>query len=257
MSTRHEELPVGEHPSVMIKTSSGVVEARATGTDRVVVTIVGDDADDWVIEQLGDSVTIHPEERRRRRVRSARVLVELPAGSDLDVKSASADVVLVGDLGATRIRTASGNVQTGAVTRLDVNTASGAARATSVSSTASCSTASGDVEMGDVGGRLTVSTASGDVQVARASDDVQIGTASGDVRIRRFEGSSLTVKCISGDVTVGLPAGIRVEPDISTLSGRTRLPDPVPTGSAGDRRVVRIGLKTVSGDITIERVDSN
>ena len=65
-----------------------------------------------------------------------------------------------------------------------------------------------------------------------------IGTTSGDVRIDRADGSSIGVKCISGDVTLGLPAGIRVEPDISTLSGRTSLPTPSrtapvanPTGS--------------------------
>jgi len=253
VSMRREELVVGDHAAVAITVSSGLVEARTGPSNQVNVTIVGDDADRWVVEQLGDSITIHPGERRRR-VRSAQVLVALPAGSDLDVRSASADVVLVGDLGATKIRTASGDVQIEAVARLDVDTASGDARAASVASTTSCSTASGDVEMGEVGGRLTVSTASGNVRVSRAADDAQIGTASGDVRIGRFDGSSLTVRCISGDVTVGLPAGIRVEPEISTLSGRTRLPNAATATTIAERRLVRVGLQTVSGDITIERV---
>jgi hypothetical protein len=64
------------------------------------------------------------------------------------------------------------------------------------------------------------------------------------------------VKSISGDVIVGLPPGIRVEPDITTLSGRTQLPTPVPSTGTEPRRVVRVGLKTVSGDITIRRVDA-
>jgi hypothetical protein len=57
-------------------------------------------------------------------------------------------------------------------------------------------------------------------------------------------------------VTIGLPAGIRVEPDISTLSGRTRLPEQssaAPTDAP--RRSVRLKLRTVSGDIEISRVD--
>ncbi|MFW2333054.1 DUF4097 family beta strand repeat-containing protein [Ilumatobacter sp.] len=257
MSTRREELSVGEHPSIAIKNLSGLVEVRSGEHDRVVVTIEADDADEWVVTQLHDSISVHPDDRRRRRVRRARVVVELPSGSDVEIRSASADVVLIGAFGSTKIRTMSGDVRAGAVTRLDVDTASGAARADAVASTAACNTASGDVEMGEVGGPLTIGTASGNVRVALAADDVEIGTASGDVRIGRFDGSSLTVKCISGDVSVGLPSGIRVEPDISTLAGRTSLPTPSITRIAGERRVVRVGLRTVSGDITLERVDAN
>ena len=143
----------------------------------------------------------------------------------------------------------------GSVARLDIDTASGDATATAVAAVTSCSTASGDVELGRVGGRLTVSTASGDVRVTEADDDVEIGSASGDVRVDRCGGSNVAVKTISGDVVVGLPSGIRVEPDITTLSGRTHFPEPVTASGTELRRVVRLGLKTVSGDITIRRVD--
>ena len=147
-----------------------------------------------------------------------------PVGSDVDVDSASADVTLAGELGAVRLRSASGDLRVESAVRLDAATASGELRVRGVRTEATCSTASGDVDLGDVGGRLTISTASGDVRVSSAADDLQIGTASGDVRVGRYDGSVIDVKAISGDVRVGLPAGIRVEPDISTLSGRTTLP---------------------------------
>ena len=63
------------------------------------------------------------------------------------------------------------------------------------------------------------------------------------------------MRSISGDVRVGLPGGIRVEAEISTLSGRAVLPDPVPASDLGDRRPVRLQLKTVSGDIRLERIN--
>lgn len=251
---RREEFDVGDRPAVAIEIRSGSVEVRAGVAGRIIVGLDGPDVDRWEIAQLGDSVSIEPS-RGGWRSRSIRVLVEVPPGTDIDVRSASADVVLAGDFGATRIKSASGDVRVGSASRLDVDTASGDASATSVAAVVSCSTASGDVEIGRVGGRLTVSTASGDVRVDDADDDIEIGSASGDVRIGRCGGSNVTVKSISGDVTVGLPTGIRVEPDLTTLSGRTFLPEPSTRRAEEPRRVVRVGLRTVSGDITIRRVD--
>jgi hypothetical protein len=60
---------------------------------------------------------------------------------------------------------------------------------------------------------------------------------------------------VSGDIAIGLPGGIRVEPDISTLSGRTKLPSRPPAATTEPRRPVRVRLRSVSGNITIERVD--
>jgi hypothetical protein len=253
---RHEEFAVGERPSASIEIRSGTLEVRTGAPGRVGVALDGPDVDQWQVTQFGDSVSIEPPSSSGWRSRSTRVLVEVPAGTDIDVRSASAEVALVGDFGATRIKSASGDVRVGSVARLDVDTASGDATATAVATATSCTTASGDVELGRVGGRLTVSTASGDVRVAEADDDVEIGSASGDVRVDRCGGSNVSVKSISGDVIVGLPPGIRVEPDITTLSGRTILPEPVANSGAEPRRVVRVGLKTVSGDITIRRVEA-
>lgn len=252
---RREEFTVGDHPGASISVRTGSVEVRAGATGRIVVTLDGPDVDRWDVSQLGDSVSVKPASRDGWRARSTRVLVEVPAGTDVEVRSASADISLSGDFGATRIKSASGDVRVGSASRLDVDTASGDATATSVAAVTSCSTASGDVELGHVGGRLTVSTASGSVRVGRADDDVEIGSASGDVRVERCGGSDIALKSISGDLVVGLPAGIRVEPDLTTLSGRTHLPVPAPAGGTESRRVVRVALRTVSGDITIRRVD--
>ena len=70
-------------------------------------------------------------------------------------------------------------------------------------------------------------------------------------RVGHCDGSDISVRSISGDVRLGLPSGIRVEADLSTVSGRAQLPEPAPTG--GDRRPVRLMVKTVSGDIRLER----
>ena len=252
---RQETFDVDGRVTLDVDVKSGSVEVRTGDTRRVAVSLDGDNVDEWDVEQLGNTITIRPSSHRSWRSRSIRILVETPVGSDVDVDSASADVTLGGELGAVRLRSASGDLRVDTAVRLDAASASGELRVRGVRTEATCSTASGDVDLGDVGGRLTISTASGDVRVASAADDLQIGTASGDVRVGRYDGSVINVKAISGDVRVGLPAGIRVEPDISTLSGRTTLPKPSTRSTSVDPRLVRVRLRTVSGSIDIERVD--
>ena len=235
MRTTHT-LTVGDRTHVELEVPSGSIEVREARGGTVIVNVDADNSDDWEVLQLGDSISVRFGRKRGWKSRSARIFVEAPADTHVDINSASADVNLVGRLGEVRIRTASGDLRADTVQRLDV------------------SSASGDIKVGSVTGRLNANTASGDVRADTVADDLAAGTASGDVRIGRCDGSDINVKSVSGDIHIGLPPGIRVEPDISSLSGSTRLPGPAKTAHDGPRRGVRLRLRTVSGDITIERV---
>jgi DUF4097 and DUF4098 domain-containing protein YvlB len=179
--------------------------------------------------------------------------IDVPRGAGVDVRTASADVTLTGELGVTQVRTASGNIRAETVAELEVSTASGDIRVDGVRSDTSAASVSGALEVNEVGGRLSATSASGDVRVRHLTGDLEIGTTSGDVRIDHFGGSEASIRSVSGDIEIGLPSGIRVEPDLSTVSGRTRLPDRA-TPSTEPRRSVRLLVKTVSGDITLGRV---
>ncbi len=251
--TRRHAFDVGGDASLDIDTRSGSVTVRAGAAGRVTVEIDSASADDWDVSQFGDAITVRPGWGWRSR--SARIMIEAPLGTALDVRGASTDVTLYGALGAVRVRTASGDVRADAVGDLEANSASGNVRVVSVAGDAQLSTVSGDSELTGVAGRLVATSASGDIKVHHIAGDAHISTTSGDVRIGRFDGSEIAVKCVSGDVELKLPSGIRVEPDISTLSGRTRLPSPTTTAppASGERRIVRVRVRTVSGNITIDR----
>ena len=253
---RRESFDVSGPAAIEVHNPSGLVEVHVGLDARVVVTIDGAAADEWEVVQVGDSVSIRHNRERGWRSRSNRVHVEAPAGSDLDISTASANVVTVGEFGAARLRTASGNVRVDSLQRLDANTASGNVNARSVAADVVCNAVSGNVELGRVGGRLHSSTASGDVRAHHVGGDIAVGTASGDVAIDCCTGSDISAKCVSGAVTIGLPTGIRVEPDISTMTGRTTLPEPSSAAPSDEpRRSVRLKLRTVSGDLTIDRVE--
>lgn len=252
MTLRHEfELAGPAELDVSMASGQLVIEAGAPG--RLVVEIDGRD-DEWEVVQVGSTIAVRPV--RRRRLRSARISVRLPASSRCSVAAASADVRAHGMLGAVRAKTSSGDVIVGDVAELDVSTSSGDVRAGVVDGDARVSAVSGDVRLDRVAGRLDATSTAGDILIDRVGGDVQVSTVAGDVRISRFDGSDLGVKTVAGDVALGLPSGIRVAPDISTFAGEVGMPSPADGGASSEpRRRVTVACKTVSGDITIHRSD--
>jgi len=250
---RDESFTVGQQARVEINVPAGTIQVNAGEPGTISVLIDAADANDFEVTQMGDVVSVRQPSRWLARGRGVQVIVRVPSGSDVNVNGASADVKLRGALGVARLRTASGDVEAEQVTRLELTTASGDARIDESEGDATLNSASGDLNLKRVGGRLSASTASGDMRANRVGGGVEVGTVSGDVSIGRCDGDEIAIKTVSGDIHVGLPSGIRVNPDISTLSGSTRLPDPAPSDASTERRAVRLRVRTVSGDIRIER----
>ncbi len=249
---RDHTFAVGVHVALDVDLPAGSVLLTAAASGAVAVSVDGAAPDAVDITQIGDTIAI----RAKRRGRSARLAVEVPVGADVTIKGASLDVVARGALGALRVRSASGDVRADDVVRADVTLASGDTRIEVVRDAADFRATSGDITLGRVGGRLSASLSSGDVRIDELAGDCDIETASGDVVVRRYTGGSVGVRSVSGDVRVGLPSGIRVQPEISTLSGKVSLPEPASdttTTTTGERRTVKIRLRTVSGDIRLER----
>jgi Putative adhesin len=251
--SRNERWEVGERPSLDVRVPVGTVEVFAGDAGIVQLAIEASDADDYEVFKSGDRISVRHPSRWGRRGRNTRLVAHVPAGTDVEISSTSGEVRLVGRLGVVRVHTASGDIEVGDAARLDVTTASGAVSCGAVSGDAHVSSISGDCTLHGVAGRFDAALTSGDLRVDVCDGDVSIVSTSGAVRVGHCSGSDIAVRSISGDVRIGLPSGIRVDAEISTLSGRATLPDPAPASDLGDRRPVRLQLKTVSGDIRLER----
>jgi DUF4097 and DUF4098 domain-containing protein YvlB len=251
--SRSERFDVGQRPSLDVRVPVGTIEIYAGDAGVVQLTIDANDVDEFEVFASGDRVTVRHPSRWGRRGRDSRLVAHVPAGTDLEIQTTSGEVRLVGRHGVVGVHTATGDIQLGDAGRIDITTASGDLGGGEVDGDATISSVSGDCTLRHVGGRLEVALTSGDLRIDGCDGDVSVSSTSGDVRVGRCGGSDIAVRSISGDIRVGLPSGIRVEASISTLSGRATLPDPAPAADAGDRRPVRLQLKTVSGDIRIER----
>ena len=257
---RDEQFVVDGTARLEVNVASGTIRIGVGDAGVVRVAVDATDTGDIDVSQLGDAILVRQPTRWLTRGHAVQVAVWVPARRDVNVECASADVQLRGEFGAVRLRSSSGDLDVDIVERLAVGTASGNVRLHACNGSATISTASGGVVAGRIGGALTGSHASDDLRVDEAAGAVDVGTASGDVSVRRCFGDDIAIKTVSGDAAVGLPSGIRVHPDISTLSGRTTLPTPASGRGAKDRlgeerRAVRLRLRTVSGDIRVERID--
>lgn len=251
--SRNERWEVGERPSLDIRVPVGTVEVYTGDAGAIQLTIDANDVDEFEIFKSGDRISVRHPSKWGRRSRNTRLVAHVPAGTDVELSSTSGDVRLSGRLGVVRVHTASGTIDVGDAGRLDATTASGDVSCGHVSGDAHLSSISGTCTLHRVGGRFDATLTSGDMRLDVCDGDMTIVSTSGDVLVGRCGGNDIAVRSISGDVRVGLPSGIRVEADISTLSGRALLPDPASSTDHAERRPVRLQLKTVSGDIRVER----
>jgi DUF4097 and DUF4098 domain-containing protein YvlB len=99
-----------------------------------------------------------------------------------------------------------------------------------------------------------VKTGSGDVKVGDAGTDVTLTTGSGDLVVSTARRGRMTAKGASGDVHVGIPAGVPVWTDISTVSGEIRSSLQGAGQPAEGADHVEVRAKVVSGDIVLTEI---
>jgi len=201
------------------------------------------------------------------------VHVTAPAASGVRIQSQSADVTVTGRADRLEAMTASGDTRVDEVTgRSVVQTASGDI---AITSTADCDlrTASGSIEVQSVTADAVVHSTSGDVRLSSTTGNVNARSVSGDVRVLDATSGRTEVVTVSGDVEIGIHAGVLTAVDLSTVSGSTvtdfQVTDDVPAPAdvedteqgaeisfekaAQEEPVLDLRVKTTSGNIRLRR----
>lgn len=187
-----------------------------------------------------------------------RVHITCPKGAELDARTKSASIRARGEYGSVEVKTASGDIQVDEVQgAARIKSASGDFHVDDVRDRLEVQTVSGDVHAGSVGGDIRAQLVSGDVYVRDARGSITTNTVSGDQSFEAVQEGRVELKAISGDVVVGIRRGSRVFVDANTVSGSTtselELGDAPSAAPAAEGPLVELYVKTVSGDVRIER----
>lgn len=259
-----------------VEIGKGRVHVTCTDTTETTISIEGRDADQVVVEQQGDQISVVAPRQRGGFFgsdSSLHVNIVVPASSNVASKTGSADVTIEGVAGSATIRSGSGDVAIDALggpsvvetgsgdvkvddcqSELKVKSGSGDVRVDHIAGAVAISTGSGDVQIGTSVGSAVVKTGSGDLRVGEAHTDVAMSTGSGDFVVDHARSGRLTSKGASGDVRVGIPAGVPVWTDISTVSG-TIHSSLSSTGQPEEGQDhIELRAKTVSGDIVLTQI---
>jgi len=259
-----------------VELGKGTLSITTDDTTETHVQVEGRDPERVRVEQNGDRIDIVDQTSKSAfnfAHQGYDVTVTLPEASRLAVKTGSASVQVTGMVGPSLVRTGSGEVDlerlTGASSietgsgdvavhhsdaELRIKSGSGDVSIGSTGAAVMVSTGSGDVELGRAHGPVSAKTGSGDLRVIEADDDVTLATGSGDLEVGKVRRGKVVGKGASGDIRVGIPAGVPVWTDITTVSGQIR------SGLHGSGQPqdgqdhVELRARTVSGDITLLEV---
>jgi DUF4097 and DUF4098 domain-containing protein YvlB len=151
------------------------------------------------------------------------VRATVPHGTDVKIKTASADTHLDGQFGELAVNSVSGD--------------------TKVS--------------GKVGGDAKLKMVSGDARLDSVDGDVSAQTVSGDIRFDALTAGDVRFTSVSGDIEIGIAQGSALDVDAGSTSGdlSSEVPlgsEPLEGGGEGAPTVVLRG-RTVSGDVKVFR----
>jgi len=193
---------------------------------------------------LWDSVMSFTQDKGRR---SARVSISVPATTDIDASTASAEALINGVRAAVKVNTVSGS--------LTLDDIVGDVSANTVSGDIECHDLTGDFRGNSVSGALTV-------QASRLGQ-IKLNTVSGDIALDLTHGrAQIQSNSVSGDVTVRIPAGGGYDVAAHTAAGHVVIDGQSMNASApyhrggqlsdGDKGLV-IKANSASGNVVVLR----
>lgn len=259
---------------VVVSSVAGSIKITAWNRDEIHVSgTLSRDAERLAVEKTGTGVSIRVVLPRvtSGNIEGSQLVIQLPAASQLEVHTVSADIDAGGlDGSPVRLESVSGNVAlVSKSANIYANSISGDVGVTGSAPEAKIEahSISGKVRIEQVNGNLRASTTSGGIQLAgeNSLQGAKLDTTSGDIRFAAAlgAGGDYEFHAVSGNVALSLPAVPSATFDVSSFSGGIDTnfgPKPRRTSEftpgkewhyQGGSGKADVRIRTLSGDILI------
>lgn len=276
----HHSFETPEAITLQVKNLAGDITVRAGDTGTTTIDLTGRHADDVLVDQDGDTISLRaslPEPWTAALIRSflpgerrVDIVVEAPPGSTLRLRTGAGDITLTGPFGQADVRSGNGDIRIGEAAGptivkvgaggITVGTITAETRLTSsagrvqidrVAAETRLHLGAGDAEIGQVAAPLRVKNGAGDLRVAELTSDLKVESAAGGASIGRVSQGSFTFSGTGGDIRIGVAAGTPTWTDLSTMTGPVRNDLPVVGEPQPGQPHVELRVTTVSGAITL------
>lgn len=210
------------NPELRIENRKGSV--KVIGWSESSIHITGDLADDDGRLEIDDD-SERPEIRvissNWRNASESHLVISVPAGTSLEIETASASIEVEGVSGASlRVETSSGSIDVaGAFARSEIEGVSGGIRLADASGDMNVSSVSGKVEVKGSPRSLRVETVSGEIELDVQAGNVELESVSGSIRINGSVADEIQAESVSGSINFSGMLGPEGEMELHALSG--------------------------------------
>jgi DUF4097 and DUF4098 domain-containing protein YvlB len=199
------------------------------------------------------------------------VIVELPAGSQIEAEAGVGALRFSGQLGKCRAKIGAGSIDVeeagpvdlqagaGPITvdhvsgNAEITTGSGRLRVSHVDGHAVIKNSNGDTWVGEATSDVRVSTANGAIEIGSAGADVTASSANGAIRVDDLSRGSASLKTSMGEIQFGVHAGTAAKIDAYTRFGAVRNSMDKADSPEPSDEVLEVHARTSVGDIVIRR----
>jgi hypothetical protein len=174
---------------------------------------------------------------------SGELDVELPAGTEVVIRTENGDIVASGLAGDLSLDTSNGDVEaTGLTGPLDARSSNGDIDVSDTQADVDASTSNGEISVADVDGTVTADSSNGEITIDSVTGDASADTSNGSVEISGVDGDVYGVSS-NGEVTV-IGDGEPVALTIDTSNG-----DQIIEGSTDPNAERTVEIRSSNGDV--------
>lgn len=231
---------------ISVSTISGNCMVYKGETNEILISLTHDYSNEcfeYTIDESSNSINII-ERFHGSCSGESEWIITVPQNTNVDIKTVSGDVLVVGVNADIDLSTVSGDIALQSIVSEKVNakTVSGDFKVSKVSSELSFSSASGDINISGASGSFSLSGASGDLNADEFNGKLSVSTASGDLTLNNSKGV-YTLKTASGDISAEGNI-IEGESVFSTASGDVEV-------GLNQKLNSDLKLSSASGDVTL------
>lgn len=209
-------------------------------------------ADQTRIEMFGDRLVVRAPKTLPLRHVPLALTVRAPAGSGLEVRTASARIAVTGDLANGDLATTSGDIEVDNCDGpLTARTGAGSLTVSQAASGMQVRSGSGDVLVGGLAGSSTVVTGTGSVRVQTLDGTLTARTGSGDVTVADAGSGEVNLKAGSGSVQIGVRSQTLAEVELSSGTGDVSSELEVAEAAPEDPVALHVRARTGTGNAAV------